>query len=148
MTTIKISDFFEEDQIIVEAGDAFFIKVYNLSKDKNIKIIFDETKILPALKEYVLPESMTNLKLQEITSSKPMSLEEFWLARYLLLILGKDKKEDGYLFHVQLEQEVVAIELFCITWPQFGGKKTLNYTVWPLEHNFKMVAGYVFVWLP
>jgi len=106
MATIKISDFFGhriEGQVSQCMSDTFLTEVFNPCKDMEI--------ILPILNEYVLPKNMSDSKIQENTSSKSMSLEEYYLARYILLILGKADKSKVYIFHVQTGDSVIAHRL-------------------------------------
>jgi Mn-dependent DtxR family transcriptional regulator len=108
---IKISDFFGHqiaDQIPQWMSDTFLTKVFNPYKDMEITL----PEVLPILNEYVLPRNMSDSKIQENTSSKPMSLEEYYLARYILLISGKADKSKVYLFHVQVGNEVLALYLY------------------------------------
>gem|GEM_PF-5814156 len=66
---------------------------------------------------------MNDTTIQKNTNSKPMSLEEYWLIRYLLIVnpelgkqlLGYELKQDGtvYIMHVTMtDGSVVAVYLF------------------------------------
>ena len=109
--SFKVSDLFGnrvEGQIPQWMSETFLVKVFNPYKDMEIAI----PEVLPTLNEYVLPHNMKDSKIQENTSSKPMSLEEYFLARYILLISGKADKSKVYIFHVQVGNLVLALLLF------------------------------------
>ena len=89
-------------------GDQFSSWLWVPEKHKEIII---DTDAVRKLKEYRLPKNMNDTNIQKNANSKPMSMDEYWLVRYLLIVspeLGKqlleyELKQDGtvYIMHVQ-----------------------------------------------
>ena len=116
-------------------GDQF--NNWLLVPDKDKEIIVD-TEAVRNLKEYRLPKIMNDTTIQKNAGSTPMSMEEYWLTRYLLIInpelgkqlLGYELKQDGtvYIMHVKkADGTVVAVDLgwsggeWCSSALRFGG---------------------------
>ena len=89
--------------------------------EKHKEIIVD-TDAVRKLKEYRLPKKMNDTTIQKNAESKPMSMDEYWLIRYLLIVnpelgkqlLGYELKQDGtvYIMHVvKPDGSVVAVRL-------------------------------------
>lgn len=140
-TRVKISDYFGHGiagQIPQYMSDSFLVNVFIPYKDMEITL----PKILPTLNEYVLPNRMSDSKIQENTSSKPMSLEEYYLSIYILIILNKADKSKAYIFHVQVKNRVLVLRL------SWNGHKWSNSDPWSFDGGDGWVAGGVFVSLP
>ncbi len=109
--SFKVSDYFGyriENQIPQWMSGIVLEKVFNPYKDMEINI----PEVLPTLNESVLSKNIKDSTIQKNTSSKPMSLEEYWLARYILLILAKADKSKVYIFHVQVGDLVLVLNLY------------------------------------
>ena len=100
-------------------GDQFNNWIWVPEKDKEIII---DTEAVRKLNEYRLPKNMNDTSIQKNAKSTPMSMEEYWLTRYLLIInpelgkqlLGYELKQDGtvYIMHVKkADGSVVAVSL-------------------------------------
>jgi hypothetical protein len=73
------------------------------------------------IKEYLLPEAMRDLEIQEKSGSKPMTEDQLWVVLFLLIIepeLGKKilkyeiMKDKNYIFHVELaSKQLIAVTL-------------------------------------
>ena len=99
-------------------SDNFRDWMWKPCKERTIKI--DQTP--RKLNEYRLPKNMNDSTIQKNAKSTPMSIEEYWLIRYLLIInpeLGKQvlgyevNKDSAYIIHVKLaDGSVVAVRLY------------------------------------
>lgn len=98
-------------------SDNFRDMVWKPSKERTIKIDRTSRKV----NEYRLPKNMNDSTIQKNAKSTPMSIEEYWLVRYLFIInpeLGKQvleyelSKSNYYIMHVRLDDgSVVAVGL-------------------------------------
>jgi hypothetical protein len=74
------------------------------------------------LNEYCLPKNMNDSTIQKNAKSTPMSIEEYWLIRYLLIanpelgkqLLGYELKKDGpvYIMHLNFDDGTVVATNF------------------------------------
>jgi hypothetical protein len=102
-------------------SDQFNVWLWVPQKHKEIII---DTEAVRKLNEYRLPENMYDTTIEKNANSKPMSMEEYWMTRYLLIVnpelgkqlLGYQLKQDGtvYIMHVTMaDGSVVAVLLRC-----------------------------------
>jgi hypothetical protein len=114
-----------------------FQKYHNKYKDTLIVL----PDVLPTVKKYVLPNNMNDTTIQKNTKSKPMTWAEYSLAKYCLLYGGQAVKGKVYIFHVEVDGEVLALFLYWNVdeWYSYG---------YSFAHGGDWNAGIVFVSLP